>query len=199
MTDVVATIRAERVVAVLRAVEEVDRVVGDLVGGGITCLEITMDSPGAADAIARAAARGDAVVGAGTVRTAAEVDAAVAAGAAFCVSPGTVEAVLSRCADHGVPAIPGALTPTEIERAWALGAAMVKVFPASVGGPAYLRAIRAPLAGIPLIVTGGVGAGNAAEFLRAGADAVGVGGALVGGGARVRGEAEALARAVREA
>jgi 2-dehydro-3-deoxyphosphogluconate aldolase / (4S)-4-hydroxy-2-oxoglutarate aldolase len=141
-------------------------------------VEITLDDPGAIGAIQRARARGDVTVLAGTVRTAAQVDAAVAAGAEAVVGPGTSAAVLERAAALGVAAIPGALTPTEVELAWAAGAALVKLFPASLGGPDYVRDLLAPLADVPLLVTGGVDATNARAFLDAGAVAVGVGSAL---------------------
>ncbi len=83
-----------------------------------------------------------------------------------------------RAAALGIPAIPGALTPSEVEHAWAAGAALVKLFPASLGGPRYVRDLLAPLADVPLLVTGGVDAGNARAFLDAGAVAVGIGSAL---------------------
>lgn len=176
--DVVERIRAERLVAVLRRVDDVDRVAGELVEAGIGVLEVTLDSDGALDAIARLRDRGDVAVLAGTVRTAADAAAAIAAGAEACVGPVFVPAVLEQCHALGVPAIPGALTPSEIEAAWRAGAALVKVFPGSLGGPRYVRELAAPLHDVPLIVTGGVDASNAAEFLAAGAVAVGVGSSL---------------------
>ena len=109
-----------------------------------------------------------------------QVRAAVEAGAQACVSPALAPEVIEACREAGVPAIPGAMTPTEIETAWRLGAEMVKVFPASVGGPDYVRAIRAPLPDIPLVPTGGVGIGDAAQYLAAGAVAVGIGSPLLG-------------------
>src|SRR5262249_27640603 len=129
-------------------------------------------------AIERARARGDVSVLAGTVRRAEQVDAAAAAGAEAIVSPGFSEAVVARARELGPPASPGALTPTEIEGAGAPGAALVKLFPARLGGPQYVRDVLAPLADVPLLVTGGVDASNARAFLDAGAVAVGVGSAL---------------------
>jgi 2-dehydro-3-deoxyphosphogluconate aldolase / (4S)-4-hydroxy-2-oxoglutarate aldolase len=186
----VERIRAERLVAVLRRVDDVDARVAALAAAGVGVVEITLDDPGALGAIERARARGDVTVLAGTVRTAAQADAAVAAGAEALAGPGTSAAVLERAAALGVPAIPGALTPTEVELAWAAGAALVKLFPGSLGGPSYVRDLLAPLADVPLLVTGGVDAGNARAFLDAGAVAVGVGSAL---GA----DPSALLRAVR--
>jgi 2-dehydro-3-deoxyphosphogluconate aldolase / (4S)-4-hydroxy-2-oxoglutarate aldolase len=171
-------IRSERLVAILRRVADLDARVAALAAAGVGVIEITLDDPDALGAIERARGRGDVTVLAGTVRCAEQVDAAVAAGAEAVVGPGFVAAVVERAAELGVPAIPGALTPTEIEAAWASGAALVKLFPAGFGGPRYVRDVLAPLADVPLLVTGGVDAQNARAFLDAGAVAVGVGSAL---------------------
>lgn len=196
MSDPVEAILRERVIAILRRVPDVDRVVDGLAAGGVRVLEITLDDPHALQYIARLARREDLVVGAGTVRTVAEADAAIAAGAAFCVSPATVPAVVERCLERGVPPLPGALTPTELERARALGAPLVKLFPASLGGPGYLRDILAPLGDLRVVPTGGIDAGNARAFLDAGARAVGAGGSLVRS-ADVEAAARELVRAVQ--
>ena len=177
--SVVDAIRAERVVAILRRAAEPDRTVEALRAGGIRIVEITLDSSGALDTIRRLRLDPELVVLAGTVRTPAEAEQAAAAGAQACIAPVLVEAVIERCKSLGLPVIPGALTPTEIEAAWQLGAQMVKLFPASLGGADYVRDIVAPLANVPLLVTGGVDITNAAAFLRAGAAAVGVGSALL--------------------
>jgi len=171
-------IRDRRIVAVLRRVPDVDAVVDALVAGGIEIVEVTLDSADALDAIARLRGRGDVSVLAGTVRTEDEAVEAVEAGAEACVGPAFVPGVVERCRELGVPAIPGALTPSEVEAAWRAGAAMVKLFPASLGGPDYVREVLAPLRDVPLIVSGGVTARNAKEFLAAGAVAVGVGSSL---------------------
>ena len=176
----IEAIRAERVVAVLRRVPDVPRVVAALRRGGIRVVEVTLDSDGALDEIASLSADPDLVVLAGTVRTPADVGDAAAAGAHGCVSPALAPDVIERCRSFGLPAIAGGLTPSEIEAAWRLGAAMVKLFPASLGGPQYVRDVAAPLAEVPLLATGGIDASSVAEFLRAGAAAVGVGSALVG-------------------
>jgi 2-dehydro-3-deoxyphosphogluconate aldolase/(4S)-4-hydroxy-2-oxoglutarate aldolase len=166
-------IRAERLVAVLRRVGNPDDQIARLHTAGIGVVEITLDSDGALDAIRRHPG-----TLAGTVRTPEQVDGALEAGAGAVVSPGSFPEVVARAVELGIPAIPGALTPTEVEAAWRAGAAMVKLFPASLGGPGYVRDLLAPLADIPLLVTGGVDASNARAFLDAGAVAVGVGSAL---------------------
>jgi 2-dehydro-3-deoxyphosphogluconate aldolase/(4S)-4-hydroxy-2-oxoglutarate aldolase len=194
-TAVVERIREERLVAILRRVSDPDAVVGALARAGIAVVEITLDADDALATIGRLRRRADVTVLAGTVRRAEQVDAAVEAGAEACVSPGLVPEVVARCRDLGVPAIPGALTPTEIERAWSLRAALVKLFPGSLVGPAYVRELLAPLADVPLLVTGGVDASNAKAFLDAGAVAVGVGSALTGA-ADIEAEARKLVAAL---
>jgi 2-dehydro-3-deoxyphosphogluconate aldolase/(4S)-4-hydroxy-2-oxoglutarate aldolase len=193
--DLASALASARVVAVLRAAREPAGVIDAVVAGGISVVEITLDSPDAEAVIAAARQRHpDVLVGAGTVRTAADVDCAVGAGAAFCVAPATVPEALSRASAHGVPMVPGALTPTEVERAVGLGAPVVKLFPGSLGGPAYVRELLAPLSGVALLVTGGVDASNARAFLDAGAIAVGAASSL----ARAS-DPEAAARALVEA
>ena len=166
-------IRATRLVAVLRRVPDADAAVSRLREVGVEVIEVTLDADDALEVIRR-----NPGVLAGTVRTAAQVDVAVEAGAAAVVSPAFAPAVVERALELGVPAIPGALTPTEVEAAWRAGAAMVKLFPAGLGGPQYVRDLLAPLSDVPLLVTGGVDASNARAFLDAGAVAVGVGSAL---------------------
>jgi 2-dehydro-3-deoxyphosphogluconate aldolase/(4S)-4-hydroxy-2-oxoglutarate aldolase len=153
-----------------------------LVGAGVTCLEITTNTPGALDAVAAVREKyGDGVeVGVGTVRTAEQVDAAVAAGAQFAVSPGTSPAVAEAANAAGLRWYPGAFTATEAETAWALGAAAVKLFPSSLGGPADLRELRAPLDDIPFVPTGGVAPEKVGDFIAAGALAVGMSSPLLG-------------------
>jgi 2-dehydro-3-deoxyphosphogluconate aldolase/(4S)-4-hydroxy-2-oxoglutarate aldolase len=171
-------IRAARLVAILRRDDDGDASIGRLADARVRVVEITLDSDDAVGAIGRARARGDVTVLAGTVREPGQVDAAVSAGAEGIVGPTLSLPVLERATALGVPAIPGALTPTEIETAWRAGAALVKLFPARLGGPRYVRDLLAPLPDVPLLVTGGVDATNAREFLDAGAVAVGVGSGL---------------------
>lgn len=180
MIPVVERIRAERVVAILRRVADPDALVDALAGGGVGVVEITLDSIGALAAIRRLRARGDVSVLAGTVRTAAQAEAAIEAGAEACVGPGLVLEVVERCRAVGVPVVPGALTPTEVDQAWGMGASLVKLFPARLGGPAYVRELLAPLAEVPLLTTGGITHANLREFLDAGAVAVGMGSAFTG-------------------
>lgn len=141
--------------------------------GGVTALEVTLNSPGALEAIQqlRDSFGSRALVGAGTVVTPAHAKAAIDHGAMFLVAPDTDEAVIQ--AAGTTPFIPGAYTATEIKRAWNLGAAMIKVFP----GPSveYLKALRGPFPDYPLMITGGVTVDNAADYLRAGAQALGIG------------------------
>ncbi len=172
--DAVERIRSERLVAVLRRVLDVDRVAAELVDTGFGVLEVTLDDAAALSAIERLRGRGDVTVLAGTVRTVEQAESAVAAGAEALVSPVFSGAVLARGHQLGVPVIPGALTPTEIEAAWRAGAAMVKLFPARAVGPQYVADLLKPLPDVPLLCTGGMNAGNALGFLEAGATAVGV-------------------------
>jgi 2-dehydro-3-deoxyphosphogluconate aldolase/(4S)-4-hydroxy-2-oxoglutarate aldolase len=173
------------VVAILRGGDgmHVLDVCETLVHAGIVCLEITTNTPGMAPALARLRRiYGDEVeLGVGTVRDPEHVELAAELGADFVVSPDTRADVAHAAASAGLAWYPGALTPTEISQAWQLGAAAVKVFPAdTAGGPAYLKAVRAPLDDIALIPTGGVGIESVSDYLRAGAVAVGLGGPLIG-------------------
>jgi 2-dehydro-3-deoxyphosphogluconate aldolase / (4S)-4-hydroxy-2-oxoglutarate aldolase len=172
------------VVAIVRGrrAEHLDAVLDALVDSGIRSLEVTLNTPGALEAIRRARTRfGEEVsVGAGTVRSVADVEDAVAAGAQFLVSPHTDPALGARARELSAAYLPGALTPTEIVAAWNSGAAAIKLFPARLGGPRYLRDLREPLPDIPIVPTGGVSAENVAEWFAAGAVAVGVGGSLMG-------------------
>ncbi|WP_232661715.1 bifunctional 4-hydroxy-2-oxoglutarate aldolase/2-dehydro-3-deoxy-phosphogluconate aldolase [Pseudonocardia sp. TRM90224] len=173
-----------RIIAILRSAEgsRVAEALDVLVDAGITCLEITMNTPGALAAVTAARERhGDAVeVGVGTVRTAEQARAAAEAGAQFVVAPGTSAAVAEAAHAAGLRWYPGAFTATEAERAWELGAAAVKLFPASLGGPRYLREVRAPLDDIPFVPTGGVALDDIPAYLEAGAIAVGLGSPLLG-------------------
>ena len=177
-----ALILEHRIVAILRGCdpEHVLPIGEALYAGGIRLLEITLNSPGAFEAIEAAAATlGDRmVIGAGTVLEAAEATSAIAAGAKFILSPSLDAAVIRRTIDLGAVSIPGAFTPTENFEAWRKGAHLVKVFPASIG-PAWFRDIRGPLPQIPLMATGGVSVSNIRDFDKAGAVAFGIGSSLV--------------------
>ncbi len=158
----------------------VEKLVPACVRGGLRRLEITMNSPGAVESIRLAGELGcgDLQVGAGTVLTEGQLEAAITAGASFVVTPVVNEAIVRRCVSRGIPVFPGAYSPTEIARAWDLGATMVKVFPADQLGPAYIRNVKAPLPQIKLLPTGGVSLGTLPAFIRAGADGFGVGSPL---------------------
>ena len=183
-SQVLAKIREVGLLPVLRAESEDEGLVlaHALAAGGVTVLEITMTVPGAIELIRRVAKdAGDRIlVGAGTVLDPETARACMLAGAEFIVSPALNVATIEICRRYGVSVFPGALTPTEIVTAWQAGADAVKVFPCSaVGGAKYLKAIKAPLPQIELIPTGGVSLATGAEFLEAGAMALGVGGDLV--------------------
>ena len=170
------------VVLVVRCETEAEAIAGirAVLAGGIKAVEITFTVPGAPAVIRRVKQElGETVLlGAGTVLTPEQAEDAVDAGALYLIAPNSDERVIGTAKRLGVPIIPGAFTPTEVVRAWDLGADAVKVFPASLGGPAYIRALRAPLPHIPLVPTGGVDERTVGEFFRAGAFAVGAGGAL---------------------
>lgn len=178
-----SSLSAVGVLAVLRApsADAAVHAVDALVAGGVTGIEITYSTPDAEQAIATVADRhGDAVLlGAGTVTTPEQAERAVAAGARFLVSPGTEPRLAEAMLATGAAVMLGALTPTEVMAATALGADVVKIFPASLGGPAFLRALRGPFPDVPLMPTGGVNASNLGEWLAAGAVAVGAGSDLV--------------------
>jgi len=174
---------AARVLAVVRAPSADSAVLAAdaLVAGGVTGIEITYSTPGAASAIRRIALRhGEGVLlGAGTVTTPAQAEEAAAAGARFLVSPGTRRRLTEAMIATGLVTLTGALSPSEVMAAVEYGAHVVKIFPASLGGPAFLRSLRGPFPDVPLMPTGGVTPGNLGEWLEAGAIAVGAGGELV--------------------
>ncbi len=157
------------------------RVVEAVVAGGLTAIEITLTTPGAIDQIAQVSSRfGDAVlVGAGSVLDIDAVTAATDAGAQYIVSPVFNRDILKAIHAHNLPALPGAFTPTEIQTATEAGADIVKVFPADIVGMAFLKAVHAPMPHVRLMPTGGVTPENAGDWIKAGACAVGVGGALL--------------------
>lgn len=174
--EVAGAIRRHRAVAILRRLRpaDVDATVEAVLAGGFAAVEFTVDSEGAQDAIARWRAAGRSLVGAGTVRLVEDVELAAEAGAQFLVSPTYDEAVVERALELGLPCIPGALSPSEIDQAWQQGATFVKLFPGGVVGPAYLRAVLNPLKDVEIVVTGGVDATSARAFLDAGAVGVAV-------------------------
>ncbi|ROR46426.1 bifunctional 4-hydroxy-2-oxoglutarate aldolase/2-dehydro-3-deoxy-phosphogluconate aldolase [Kitasatospora cineracea] len=195
--ELIESLRTNRLLAIVRGTDPdaaLDTVL-TLFGGGVRLVEVSLTTPGALGVIerARAVLGPDAALGAGTVLTPADARDAAAAGAAFAVTPG-VTAALDRAREAGLPVVAGAVTPTEVALALTEGAAAVKLFPASLGGPAYLKALSDPFPAAHFVPVGGVDARAAAEFLAAGALAVGVGGPLVGTAARPGGDAELPAR-----
>jgi 2-dehydro-3-deoxyphosphogluconate aldolase/(4S)-4-hydroxy-2-oxoglutarate aldolase len=183
-TEVLKRIRATGLIPVVRA-ESADlamRAVAALKAGGLDVLEVTMTVPGAIEVIQTLAAEygNETLIGAGTVLDPETALACIQAGARFIVSPALNEETIEFCREQDVTIFPGALTPTEVVRAWKAGADAVKVFPAgAVGGSNYLKALKAPLPQIELIPTGGVSLKTAADFIKAGAMALGVGADLV--------------------
>lgn len=148
---------------------------------GLNTLEVTMNSEEAEETISSLVGHfgGRLNIGAGTVCTLDDLDKALGAGAQFVVTPIVQEEIIQECVRSKIPVFPGAFTPTEIYKAWQLGASMVKVFPASQLGPAYIKEVLAPLNQIKLLPTGGVTVDNFTEFLRAGARGVGMGSHLI--------------------
>ena len=143
-----------------------DELASALVAGGLPVAEVTFRTAAAEDSIRAMSARGDMLVGAGTVLTPAQVDLAVAAGASYIVSPGLSRAVVERCQEHGVLALPGAVTATEVQAALDLGLTTVKFFPAGTsGGAPAIAALAAPFGGVSFVPTGGVGPKNLHEYL----------------------------------
>jgi 2-dehydro-3-deoxyphosphogluconate aldolase/(4S)-4-hydroxy-2-oxoglutarate aldolase len=173
------------IIAVVRADsggDDLVRVVEAVAAGGVHCIEVTMTTPGALacmEAASRKLAGADVLLGVGTVLDAETCRMAILAGAEFVVSPTVSVSMIQAARRYGKPVIPGAYTPTEILTAWEQGADFVKVFPASIGGPEYIKALKGPLPQVPLVPTGGVELENIGAFLKAGAAALAVGGNLV--------------------
>lgn len=173
-TGIIAIMRAQSSEQLLAAADAI-------LAGEVDVIEVTMTTPGALETIRQAVTMyGERVTfGAGSVLDAETARSAILAGAQFIVCPTLNLETIRICKRYSVPVVPGAYTPTEILTAWEAGADLVKVFPAEVGGPAYIKAIKAPLPQIHLVPVGGVDLNTAAEFIRAGASAVGVGSALI--------------------
>lgn len=198
--------RALPVVGILRGFtpEQTANALAAACRGGLTTVEITMDTPGAAEQIREAvAAHGESMnVGAGTVTSVELLDRAVSAGATFIVTPTLVTGVIERCVARGIPVFPGALSPTEILRAWEMRATAVKVFPADGKGPEFIRLLKEELPEVDLMPTGGVSLKTLAALARAGASAFGAGSPLFQKERMDAGDwewVEAQSRAFREA
>jgi 2-dehydro-3-deoxyphosphogluconate aldolase/(4S)-4-hydroxy-2-oxoglutarate aldolase len=176
-------VRESGVIAIMRtqSSEQLLRAADAIRAGGVCAVEVTMTTPGALAVIESAVSRydQDVLFGAGTVLDVETARAAILAGARFIVAPTLDVEVIALCRRYSVLVFPGAFTPTEILAAWQAGADMVKVFPAGFGGPDFIKALKAPLPQVDLVPVGGVGMNNVADFIRAGATAVGVGSALI--------------------
>ena len=181
--EIISRLLNPGIIAVVRtaSTEQVLPICEALVAGGVIALEITFTVPNALDAIQQASARfgPDALIGAGTVLNAEMTRTAIYAGAKFIVSPITRAEIVTAAHEASVPAMLGAYTPTEAQTAHEAGADFIKLFPADKLGPAYVKALRAPLPHLKIVPTGGVDLHTAAEFLKAGCAALGVGGSLL--------------------
>ena len=200
--EVISRVVEGGVIPVIRASSksEARSVIEAIAAGGITTVEVTMTVPGAVELIRELSReRADLLLGAGSVLEPETARECIAAGAKYIVSPATNFDTIEYCSESDVVIMPGALTPTEVVNAWDAGADFVKVFPAdSMGGAKYLRSLKAPLPHIKLIPTGGVSLATAAEFIKAGAEAVGVGADLVNLNALRRERANEITEAARE-
>lgn len=170
------------VVGIIRnlSFEEMADILPVYVDSGFTTIEITMNTPDASGMIQYAAEQfGHRLnIGAGTVLDEHDLNAALNAGAGFIVTPVLEPSVVLKCVNKGIPVFPGAFSPTEIYKAWKMGAPMVKVYPAATLGPKYISDIKAPLKQIKLLPTGGIDLNNFQAFMKAGADGIGIGGHL---------------------
>jgi 2-dehydro-3-deoxyphosphogluconate aldolase/(4S)-4-hydroxy-2-oxoglutarate aldolase len=196
--DKLDLIRKTGVIAIMRA-QSSDQLIAaaDAIKvGGVRAIEVTMTTPGALEVIAEASTRygQEVLFGAGSVLDTETARAAILAGAEFVVAPTFSPAVVQLCNRYAVPVMPGCYTPTEMLTAWEAGADMIKLFPASVGGPALVKAIRAPLPQLEIVPVGGVNLDTAAPFIANGAAALGVGSSLVNQKLLDAGDLEELTR-----
>ncbi len=200
--EVIEKIKRSGILPVIRAdsADEAKRLIEAIARGGITTIEITMTVPDAVDLIADLSkSDADILIGAGTVLDAKTAERCIEAGAKFIISPALDLETIAVCNEREIVVMPGALTPTEIVAAWNAGADFVKVFPASaMGSASYLKSLKAPLPHIKLIPTGGVTLETAADFFRAGAEAVGVGADLVDLQAVREGRARSISETARQ-
>ncbi|WP_438447940.1 bifunctional 4-hydroxy-2-oxoglutarate aldolase/2-dehydro-3-deoxy-phosphogluconate aldolase [Gorillibacterium sp. sgz5001074] len=187
-----------RTVVIVRGVER-DKILPlaeALYEGGIRMLEVTLNTVGAYYMIKdlhKHLGR-KMFLGAGTVLDTSDAKAAAEAGASFFVTPNTDKRVIQYGVEENLPVYPGALTPTEVAKAWKSGATAVKLFPASTFGPGYVKELMGPYSHIPLLAVGGVHEGNAAEYLRAGCRGIGVGSAVINRQELAAGDYEALSK-----
>jgi len=197
-------IRTQGLVAIIRGnfTRQQILAIGEvLLAAGTPVMEVTLNTTDALGAIAALRQQfGDQlIVGAGTVRTADQLQQTVAAGAQFTVAPNLDLATVDQAHQHDLLHLPGVFTPTEVQTAFAAGCRMVKLFPSEIVGPRYLKALRAPLDDVDLVPTGGITPENIADYVRAGAAAAGIGSALVTGPNQSLDDLAARARALRAA
>jgi 2-dehydro-3-deoxyphosphogluconate aldolase / (4S)-4-hydroxy-2-oxoglutarate aldolase len=197
-------IRAQGLVAIIRGNFSRQQIlaIGEvLLTAGTPVMEVTLNTTDALGAIAALRQQfGDQlIVGAGTVRTAEQLQQTVAAGAQFTVAPNLDLATVDQAHQHDLLHLPGVFTPTEVQTAFVAGCRMVKLFPSEIVGPRYLKALRAPLDDVDLVPTGGITPENIADYVRAGAAAAGIGSALVTGPNQSLDDLAARARALRAA
>lgn len=170
------------VMGIIRGISalELEPLLETVITAGLKTVEIALNTENAIELIKRAVkiAAGRLTIGAGTVLTRRSLEDALTAGASFIVSPICKDEIASYCSNNKIPFFPGALTPTEIYRAWRSGATMVKVFPATVFGPAYFKAVKGPFKEIELMAVGGVTVENAADYFSNGASAVAFGASI---------------------
>ncbi|MFQ5952547.1 MAG: bifunctional 4-hydroxy-2-oxoglutarate aldolase/2-dehydro-3-deoxy-phosphogluconate aldolase [Candidatus Omnitrophota bacterium] len=182
MTMDIARFEKLPLMGIIRGVDVTD--IGPLIEttaeAGLETIEVAMNTPDAAKMISkiREISKGSLIVGAGTVISKNDLDAALGSGASFIVMPSLVEDLVKSCVEKGVPVFPGALTPREVLEAWECGAAMVKVFPSNVFGPGYMKALKGPFGKIKLMAVGGIRLETIPEYFSSGADAVAFGGGV---------------------
>ena len=203
-SDVAQRVRETGLIAIIRGKFSRDQVVGIaevLAAHAIPVMEVTLNTTGALESIRQLRTQfGDRlIVGAGTVRTADQLEEALAAGAQFTVAPNLDLATVKAAHHHGILHLPGVFTPSEVQSAYVLGCRMVKLFPSEIVGPRYLKALRAPLDDIDLVPTGGISPENVADYVKAGAAAAGIGSALITGPEQDLDDLAARARALRAA
>ena len=182
-TDKLQVFRSTGVIAIMRAKSsnQLLAAADAIKAGGVRAIEVTMTTPGALAVIAEATQKfGEEVLfGVGSVLDPETARAAILAGAQFIVAPSLNLAVVALCNRYSIPVMPGCFTPTEMLTAWEAGADMIKLFPAEVGGPAMVKAILAPFPQFAIVPVGGVDLNTAAEFIRCGSAALGVGSSLI--------------------
>ncbi len=181
--EIIAKINSNVIVPVLRAdsAKEAVEIAEAIIAGGIKSIEVTMTVPNALKVIKDLSEKFDdeTLIGAGTVLDVETAEKCLEAGATFVVTPCLIVEVIEFCNRVNVPILAGSFTPTEVFTAWKAGADVVKIFPASLGGADYLKALKAPFPQIKMMPTGGVSLKNAESFLKAGVFALGIGGELV--------------------